>query len=75
MEMALNMVEVFKTNVQQKKQARKLFDILSTQFPLLKINFDLEDCDKILRVEGQNIPREKIVKLLSGNGYRCEVLD
>ena len=74
MEMVLNMVEVFKTNVRHKRQARKLLDILSAQFPLFNINFDLEDCDKILRVEGENIPQDKIVKLVSENGYQCDVL-
>jgi hypothetical protein len=75
MEMVLNMVEVFKTNVRHKRQARKLLDILSVQFPLFNINFDLEDCDKILRVEGENIPREIIVRLVGENGYQCDVLD
>jgi hypothetical protein len=73
--MVLNMVEVYKTNVRHKRAARKLLDVLSKQFPTFSINFDLEDCDKILRVEGANIPQEKIVKLVSENGYQCDVLE
>jgi len=69
------MVEIYKTNVYQKRQARKLVGILSKQFPLFSINFDLEDCDKILRVEGKNIPQEKIASLVIENGYQCNVLD
>ena len=46
------MVEVFKTNVQKKTQSKTLICILSEAFPSLKINFDLSDADKVLRVEG-----------------------
>ena len=73
--MILNMVEVYKTNVRHKRQARRLLDVLSKQFPMFSINFDLEDCDKILRVEGKNIPQEKIAKLVAENGYQCNALD
>jgi hypothetical protein len=75
MEMILNKVEVYKTNVRHKRQARRLLSVLSKQFPLFSINFDLEDCDKILRVEGKNIPQEKIAKLVTENGYQCNLLD
>ena len=73
--MILNMVEVFKTNVRHKRQAKTLLNVLSKQFPLFRINFDLEDCDKILRIEGKNIPQEKIAKLVTDNGYQCHILD
>jgi hypothetical protein len=69
------MVEVFKTNIRYKKQAKMVLDILSRQFPLFRINFDLEDCDKILRVEGENIRQEKIARLLAENGYQCDLLE
>jgi hypothetical protein len=73
--MKLNMVEVFKTNVRQKRHARRLLNVLACQFPALRVNFDLEDCDKILRIEGTNFPQEKIAKLVIENGYQCDVLD
>ena len=66
-------VEVFKTNVQQRRQALALLGILSAQFPGLKINFDLEDCDRILRVEGSRIPCDSIIEAIACNGYYCEV--
>ena len=49
------MVEVFKTNVQKKTQSKMLLCILSETFPSFKINFDLSGCDKVLRIEGDNI--------------------
>jgi hypothetical protein len=69
------MVEVYKTNVRYKKHARRLLNVLSKQFPMFSINFDLEDCDKILRVEGKNIPQEKIARMVAGNGYQCSILE
>jgi hypothetical protein len=73
--MELIMVEVFKTNVRQKKQAKMILNVLSRHFPLFRINFDLEDCDKILRVEGENISKGKITELIAENGYQCEILE
>ncbi len=68
------MVEVFKTNVLQKHKSRVLLFELYKSFPGHKINFDLADCDKILRVEGNSIPLKRIIRLLNVNGYSCEVL-
>ncbi len=69
------MVEVFKTNVQQKTQSKRLLGMLSEVFPSLRINFDLSDCDKVLRVEGQDIKSFKIMVLVKAYGFKCELLD
>lgn len=69
------MVEVFKTDVQEQDQAGALLILLAQQFPLSKINFDLDDCDRILRVEAEVISQEAIVSFLRMNGYQCFVLE
>jgi len=69
------MVEVFKTNVQKKAQSKMLLCILSEAFPSFKINFDLSDCDKVLRVEGENIEALRIMILVKEYGVKCEILD
>jgi hypothetical protein len=71
----IKMVEVFKTNVQQSELAKQLALALLERFPFSKINFDLEDCDKILRIEGSQVCVETIIKLLSSRGFECEVLN
>ncbi len=68
-------VEVFKTDVQKVWQAEKIIVVLQQVFPGSRINFDLEDCDKILRVEGRNICLEKIKTLLQGSGFACTILE
>ena len=69
------MVEVFKTNVQKKTQSKMLLSILSEAFPSFKINFDLSDCDKVLRVEGDNMDALRIRMLVKEYGFNCELLD
>jgi len=69
------MIEVFKTNVQEVNESKKIIQKLLEHFPKNKINFDLSDCDKILRVEGGNIQPEEIVQLLNRNGFQCEILN
>lgn len=68
------MVEVFKTNVQEADESGKIILKLLEHFPDSKINFDLDDCDKILRFEADFIEAEKISFLLNSDGYTCEVL-
>ena len=67
-------VEVFKTNVAEVELSELLIQQLEDQFPDSLINFDMEDCDKILRVEARTITPEKIIQILNSNGYSCEVL-
>ena len=69
------MVEVFKTNVQQHEQAEQIVSVLHDRIDFCKINFDLEDCDKILRVEGKQICVETIIEILNTHGLQCEVLN
>ena len=69
------MVEVFKTNVYEEERSKALLQKLLVHFPNNKINFDLEDCDKILRVEGKNILPEKIMEILNEEGHDCKILD
>jgi hypothetical protein len=68
------MVEVFKTNITDTELSKRLIRKLLVHFPDSMINFDLEDCDRILRVEAVSIDSEKIIKILNVNGYSCEVL-
>jgi len=68
------MIEVFKTNLKKKSQAEKILKALQNKFAHLKINFDLDDCDKILRVEGSSIQIEEIIHMLKLKNVQCEIL-
>ncbi len=69
------MVEVFKTDVKWQKQAKALHAVLLRHFPFIQINFDLSDCDRILRIEGNDFCPLKVIELVTSNGHQCLVLD
>ncbi|MDQ6471757.1 hypothetical protein RB619_13960 [Flavobacterium sp. LHD-80] len=68
------MIEVFKTNVQEVEQSILIVGKLLEHFPDSIINFDLEDCDKILRIHASSISNRQIIALLHSYGFHCEVL-
>ncbi len=68
------MVEIFKTNIADEVQAAFVLQLLKEQWPRYMANVDLEDCDRILRVEGESVEHEKIRSLMRLKGYVCDVL-
>ena len=70
------MVEIFKTNFKSKKKAKQVISMLEHEFPDCIINFDLEDCDKILRIETSKeaIDCKKVIQLINDFGFNIEVL-
>lgn len=70
------MVEVFKTNISKQKQSKQIIVKLNQMFPKYKINFDLEDCDNILRVENTvgKIDYEVVIQLITEDGFYIETL-
>ncbi|WP_239455594.1 hypothetical protein [Flavobacterium ginsenosidimutans] len=68
-------VEVFKTNVQKESDRDYVVAVIQNQFPDYKINFDLEDCDKILRVEGIDLQCDNIMDYVRCLGYTCVRLE
>jgi hypothetical protein len=69
------MVEVCKTNIADKTTANKVTRDLYEHFPGGRINFDLDDCDKILRIECEKIVPEEVTGVLNRKGFLCEVLE
>lgn len=72
------MVEVFKTNVDRYQDAEELLQRLNARFPDYKMNFDIEDCDRILRVQSNDdevLPAGQIMAVVHSAGFACSVLD
>ena len=71
------MVEVFKTNVVDVDAANQLLSVLHRHFKSYHFNFDLEDCDCILRAENEDttIEANLIVNLLEKYGFQASVLE
>jgi len=68
-------VEVFKTNITNNSIADYIINLLLQHFPESKINFDLEDCDCILRIETKSIRVQTVEQLVTTQGYFCKVLE
>lgn len=70
------MVEVFKTNVREPIFAYRLVEKIHERFADYKANFDLEDCDRILRVKCTTGPVQssRLIALLKEHGFKAEVL-
>jgi hypothetical protein len=64
-------IEVFRTNVKTKKNAAMVVNHIKRILPVGKINFDLEDCDKILRIEAKEIQVQPILNLVLDLGFTC----
>ena len=69
------MIEVFKTNVSEPSEAKTLVTLLLRHFPGSRINFDLHDRDKILRIEGTSFEPENVMLVITKKGYECVVLE
>jgi len=72
----MKQVEVFKTNICKVNQSARVIQLLSELFPEYEANFDLDDCDRILRIETAFgvIKNREIKQLLTGAGYYCQEL-
>ncbi len=70
------MIEIFKTNVKDESKAEQLITKIHTHFSDCAANFDLENCDSILRVECKSgvIGVSDLISLLNQYGFSAEVL-
>jgi hypothetical protein len=69
-------VEVFKTNVNTRRSANKLVNQIHKTFRQYSANFDLDDCDKILRIQcDEDVIRSgTLIIFLKDKGCFAEVL-
>ena len=72
----MRIVKVFKTDVHDQVVARRIILFLQQTFSHCRINFDLDDCDRILRIESQQgaIEESEIQLLVARYGHHCEPL-
>jgi hypothetical protein len=69
-----DMIRVFKTTVTSNRIASAVAQDIRRIYPAAKVNFDLEDCDRVLRVEAHDVCDKTILALLLRKGHRCEEL-
>lgn len=69
------MIYVFKTSVKTKTQAKKLKPHIDSLLPLATWNFDLHDCDNILRIDSKENITAEIIDLLNIHKFSCKELE
>ena len=69
------MVEVFKTNISNEEDAHGILSVLMSLLPDAFINFDLEDCDNILRIQNCAVHTSEIETIVRHKGFECDVLE
>ena len=70
------MVEVFKTNVNRSEAAEELLGRILQVFPSYRAVFDLEDCDRILKVvnpQGE-VTTAPVLRIVLEAGFQAETL-
>jgi hypothetical protein len=66
---------IFKTDVSSKKKVSMIAPLL-TSFPAIRRwNFDLEDCDKVLRIEATGLNPGSVELLLFKAGFNCREME
>jgi hypothetical protein len=68
-------VFVFATSVEKRRQVSRIKPLLTAVPSINDWNFDLEDCDNILRVEATAISPRFIETLLKTAGFECRELE
>ncbi|TDE14607.1 hypothetical protein [Dyadobacter psychrotolerans] len=71
------MIEVFKTNVDNEEKARFVLSHIKQNFESYQASFDLEDCDRILRVVNRKgiVCSYQLIDLLFKLGFEAEILE
>ncbi|GAA6765772.1 hypothetical protein AAFH68_17100 [Flavobacterium sp. CGRL1] len=68
------MVLVYKTSVTDPQIAEKITQSLEKALGAQKVNFDLEDCDNILRIESSSVDKEMVQEILHQYSHQAEML-
>ena len=70
------MIHVFRTSVKSRSEAMNLAPLLEELISCEgKWNFDLDDCDHILRIESRQIQAKQVEQALLKSGYLCTELE
>ena len=66
---------IFRTNIDKQSDFSRVKNSLEKEPGILTCTIDLDDCDKVLRVECENVNMGKVVEEVSRQGFFCEELE
>ena len=66
---------IFETSVYNREAVNKVKPLLTAVSGIAHWNFDLEDCDHILRIVSDDLSPRKVETLLQSAGFNCRELE
>lgn len=66
---------IFVTSVEKPEQVSEVKPLLTAVPAISQWNFDLEDCDNILRIEAKDVSPRYIESILHTAGFDCRELE
>jgi hypothetical protein len=66
---------IFTTSVEKPEQVTEVKPLFTSVPAITGWNFDLDDCDNILRIEADDISPRYIESLLQNAGFDCRELE
>lgn len=70
------LIKIFKTNIEDERIAKKIIENLASILPYCSINFDLNDCDNVLRIVAKD-PHdiELMINYVKNEGFLISLLE
>ena len=69
-------IHVFKTNIKTKQELFIIKQLLNSNLNIIRWSIDLEDIDKVLRIESyRDLNEEEVISMVKFRGFYYEVLD
>ena len=68
-------IHIFKSNINSVEQIKNADSFLSTHAKIEKWNIDLDDCDKVLRIESCPLVINDVIESLEPFNIYCEALE
>lgn len=68
-------VFIFKTNANTQTHVQRVAASFESIVSIKQWSFDLEDCDRVLRVVGSNLQPEIIKRILESVNITCEQME
>ncbi|OFY84677.1 MAG: hypothetical protein A3F72_16040 [Bacteroidetes bacterium RIFCSPLOWO2_12_FULL_35_15] len=65
---------LFKTDVKNDYQKKMVAPVINQIKGINRWSFDLEDKNKVLRVEGHGLKPQQIEEMISNAGFKCETM-
>jgi len=67
-------IGVFVTNITTDTEFAKIKSAINIFLPCSEISIDLDDVDRVLRIEAENLDSKKIIKTVNRHHFDCKVM-